>query len=195
MDYFGIDYDMLNARSMIHNEDIREALDIAADYLTEDSVTRDNCLHSVTICKLTFEVARGEVQRYITGDKLDAFYMISPGLRDYRDIGEPLAKLMDRTNEICKWVTLLTSGVDLAESKRFDGLTPIIHFLIGGDYCAQIWPASVSRIGEEEARWVLGFTTRVLIRWQALGFAMEWPQKRAACLDKIKTKAINVDVL
>ncbi len=194
-EYFGLDYDELSARSLIQNNDIREALDIAAECLAGDNVSPENCLRSVMICKLTYEVVRSEVERYITGHRLNPFFEVSSELRDYRDIGRPLAKLMDRTNEICKWVTLLASGVDLAESRKFDGLTPIIHFSIGGHYHAQSRPNSTFTIANEEARWVLGFTTRVLFKWQSSGFAIEWPNRLAASLEEIRSGTIEARVI
>ena len=90
---------------------------------------------------------------------------------------------------------LQTSGVGLAESKIFDHITPIIRFTIGGHYDAQMWPESASNMASEDALWVLRFTVDVLIRWQSLGFQLEWPEHLAASLEEIRSGTIEARVI
>lgn len=66
---------------------------------------------------------------------------------------------------------------------------------IGGHYHAQSRPNSTFEIANEEARWVLGFTTRVLFKWQSSGFAIEWPNRLAASLEEIRSGTIEARVI
>ncbi len=152
--YFALDFDTLSPITLVADEALRKILE-----LSQSSLSQGDFVKSVTLAKGAFFLADAGIWDLIPNQGS----LSSAGDFDIR-------QLLDGVNENSKkaqyYATLLWSGVNPVDYKRFESAPPNLDFGQHGDPLTT-W--GTDKPDQQTAQWLLRFVTDTIVRWQAVG--------------------------
>ncbi len=207
-EYFGLDYDKLDAGRLIQNKEISEALNIAAEYLKNGAWLESSAVSKMTYWAASRELHAPALPEFLSDSSLkNLLDRVKGSLAAARDEqqteqGSPLdgmfLSLSDTTSRILmrqqateNWMNLLSIDTKRADLLEFFGLPPLVQMGPPAKIQLRREPEELEEL-ERGARWLLKFVTESCLRWQSSGLNVIWPPEFQKALEAVKSGEIKV---
>lgn len=161
-EYFQRDFDSLSSLDFIVDHRLRALLGLSERYLQEG-----NWKYSACIDKAVFEFARSTVDSLSRSNRSIPFLesdmeRAAGSERGARALVKTIEEVLKRIDQVQLHTALLSSGVPVRDYARMRRIPVFAYALLGG---TAHFEAS-GEISEDDAKWLHGFVSRTLIRWQ-----------------------------
>jgi len=167
--YFDVDFSALSPLDYIDNEIIRELLRESLSCIEDGNLKK-----SLVLSKVAFDWSASTIFSEVPELLLSPDFSIS--IEDHRTrLWQALFGLAEGTKRAVFYAALLSSGISLADLKRFKMYTDdvIVNFSYSGR------PEVIWRTGDEpeedSTKWVHDFVVNTIVHWQTLGFKPNVP--------------------
>ena len=207
-EYFDLDYDTLNARALIQDNEVRDALDIAAEYLRKGDWLESSAVSKMTYWAASRQLHAPSLPEFLSDSSLkNLLNRVKESLLVARDeqqleqkspVDDILAGLSDVTSRILMrqqatedWVNLLSIDTRRADLLEFYRLPPLIEMGPPVRIELRREPEDLEEL-QRGARWLLRFVTESCLRWQLSGINVIWPPEFQKALEAVKSGGIKV---
>ncbi|MBN2208569.1 MAG: hypothetical protein JW759_04670 [Candidatus Coatesbacteria bacterium] len=206
--YFEEDYETLNPRSLIHNDEVREALNIAAEYLKNGDRLESSAVSKMTYWAASRELHAPSLPEFLSDSSLkNLSNRVKESLSAARDeqqleqkspLDDMLVGLSDMTSRILMrqqatedWMNLLSIDTKRADLLEFYRLPPLVEMGPPVKIELRREPEDLEEL-ERGAMWLLRFVTESCLRWQSSGLNVIWPPEFQKALEAVKSGEIKV---
>lgn len=166
--YFDINFDSISFIDIVSDESLKSLLKVA-----DRLISNKDYLNSIVSSKLAFMLSSNCIADFLPNEGFNSdFFAISNLGRVMRSLDNRISQDIENTirniykgiKSAKKYAALLSSGIHLAEYKRFEKLTPHVAFTLDGNYVVQ--QSKEYESNEEKARLVLNFVVSAIVTWQ-----------------------------
>jgi hypothetical protein len=179
-EYFGLEFDNLSPLEMIDDEVLKDLLRLSLSFIGEGDFK-----NSLLLAKSTFRTVAVSIFRVFPDEVFFSSLYTSVFISRFpeSDLKNALQMLDKKSDQAEYHAIVLSSGVSLADYKRFTSSPPSFFFSLTSDKPLMDW--GQTEPDEETARWVHEFVVTTIVRWQVLGLAPSISDQAMEAIQKL----------
>lgn len=168
-EYLNTEFLAISRLLLVENGNVRKCLELA-----EEKAKERDYLEALIQIKKAFYTARPSDHTFVSKEPsftsffiTSGFSNLTSGFRDLSELRKPIAKIVDKINELEENIALLMMGIDVSKLRRFEELTPHFSFSING-YCSIFWDDTIKPT-EDMVRESTDYVIDMTLLWQRKG--------------------------
>jgi hypothetical protein len=178
--YFGLEFNGLSPLDMIEDATLRYLLKLSLSGIEENDFKS-----SLLLAKVVFREVAVSMFRVFPDEVFFSSLYTSVFISRFHesDLKAALQMLDKKSDQAEYHAIVLSSGVSLADYKRFESFPPSFSFSLTGGKPLVDW--GQTEPDEETARWVHDFVVTTIVRWQVLGLAPSVSDQAREAIQKL----------
>lgn len=182
-EYFDLEFDTLSPLEMIDDEVLKDLLRLSLLF-----IEKGDFKNSLLLAKSTFRTVAVSMFRVFPDEVFFSSSFTSAFISRFpeSDLKNALQMLDKKSDQAEYHAIVLSSGVSLADYKRFTSSPPSFFFSLTDDKPFKDW--GQTEPDEETARWVHEFVVIMIVRWQVLGLAPSISGQAGEAIQKLIEK-------